>query len=370
MLSDIAADIRRRSIDRWGKRRETILVGLHPALQKALAKLVRYGRSESPILVTGETGTGKELFARALYLTSRRRSKEFLCVNCARYSGDQPIASELFGHRRGSFTGAIADHRGVFEDADGGVVFLDEIGELPPEAQAMLLRTLSEGEIVAVGSTHPKPVNVRVIAATSRDLDKMVADGRFREDLYYRLCYLRLRVPPLRERGDDWELIASHYLVRLCEELQERKQLSSDMVRMLSSYSWPGNVRQVRSCMETGFYMSDGPLITLQDVGDVLEGSSRVQQLRRIPFSGSTDYYLRQMVDEGENFWDVIHRPFIERDLNRSQVRQLIAEGLKRSGGSYKRLTDLFGVAQDDYLKFMDFLRHQRLKPERSGLIH
>lgn len=370
IISDLAADIRQRSIARWGKERETILVGRHPTLQNALTKLVRYARSESPVLITGETGTGKELFARALHLASRRRSKEFLCVNCARYAGEQPIVSELFGHRRGSFTGAVADQRGVFEDADAGIVFLDEIAELPPKAQAMLLRTLSEGEIVAVGSTRPKRVNVRVIAATGRDLDQMVADGRFREDLYYRLCYLRLHVPPLRERGEDWELIASHYLVRLCEESQEQKRLSSDVIRTLSSYPWPGNVRQVRSCVETGFYMSDGPLITLQDVGDVLEGSARVQQLRRIPFLGSTEYFLRRMVDEGQSFWDVIHQPFIERDLNRNQVRQLIAEGLKRSGGSYKRLINLLGIAQDDYLKFMDFLRHQRLKPDPTAHIH
>lgn len=359
---DLARRIQALSTSEWGDKRATVLVGRHPRLEEALTRVVRFAASDSPVLLTGETGTGKELFARALYLSSRRCGRPFLRVNCAQYCSDQLIASELFGHRKGSFTGAIADHRGIFEEGNGGVVFLDEIGDLPLPAQSMLLRVLSEGEIVPVGGNHPRVVDVRVVAATSRDLGAMIDRGEFRADLYYRLRQLRVQVPALRERGDDWSLIAGHYLARLGRQAGSAKRLSAEAMRTLGEYAWPGNVREVRSCMETGFHMAEGSLITPDDFAEALEGGSRPHGV--LPTQQAAERCVR-MIHRGESFWAVIHKPFLDRDLNRGEVRHVIEEGLSLSRGSYKRLISLFNVASDDYLKFMDFLRHHDLKPTR-----
>jgi transcriptional regulator with GAF, ATPase, and Fis domain len=171
-LSEVARTVHAYARERWGhsQSRRTMLLGRHPAFVTALHRVARFAQSDATVLITGETGTGKELFARALYLLSARRGTAFVSVNCAQYQDGQLSVSELFGHRKGSFTGAVADQPGVFEAADGGVVFLDEIGELPPQGQAILLRTLSEGEIVRLGEARARPVNVRVVAATNRDL--------------------------------------------------------------------------------------------------------------------------------------------------------------------------------------------------------
>ena len=356
--------IRQLSIARWGERQATVLIGRDPALFAALEKVVRFGASEAPVLITGETGTGKELFARILFLLSRRNGKPFLRVNCAQYTSEQLIVSELFGHKKGSFTGAVADHRGIFEEADGGVVFLDEIAELPLSAQAVLLRVLSEGEIVPVGGSRPKMVDVRVITASNRNLKRMVAEGKFREDLYFRLRYLSVEIPPLRERGDDWELIARYYLEKLSRKYDRPRYLGGEAIRQLRRHSWPGNVREVKSCIETGFHMSQGREITFRDLAEALEVATREDQLRKVPFAFPAAELCARMASGEESFWDVVYRPFMDRDMSRAEARAVIAEGLRLSGGSYKRLLDIFNIAQEDYLKFMDFLRHHNLKPD------
>lgn len=235
----LARQVDRLAAEQWGGKRPTVLIGRDDALGECLEQIARFATSDSPALLTGETGTGKELFARALFLLGDRRHRPFLSVNCAQYQDSQLIASELFGHKRGSFTGALADHRGLFEEGDGGVVFLDEVGELTLGAQAMLLRVLSEGEIVPVGGTQAKRVDVRVVAATSRDLKPMVKQGTFRADLYYRLRFLSVVVPPVRDRGEDWELIASYYLDQLRAKRRTDKSLSEESREMMRAYSWP-----------------------------------------------------------------------------------------------------------------------------------
>ena len=359
---DIARTIHQQSLDEWGERRATVLIGRHPLLAQALEKIVRFAASDSPVLITGETGTGKELFARAVYLNARRHRRTFMSVNCAQYVGTELVASELFGHRKGSFTGAQGDHRGIFEEADGGFVFLDEVGDLPPQAQAMLLRTLSEGEIVPVGSTQVKRVSVRVVAATSRDLAPMIAAGRFRADLYYRLRPLHVHVPPVRARGDDWELIAQYYLDRFCSDTRVRRELSPEARRALCTHRWPGNVREVRSVVDTGFHICTGARIMPVDFAGALEMAAREVQDN---FNQAViDDLCARMVAGEDSFWETVHRPFLDRDLNRTEVREIIAKGLQSSRGSYKRLLNVFNIEAGDYLKFMDFLRHHRLKPE------
>jgi transcriptional regulator with GAF, ATPase, and Fis domain len=360
----LAREIEERSASEWSGRRPTVIVGRHQRLTEALEEAVRYGPSESPVLITGETGTGKELFARVVFLYSCCRRRTMLSINCAQYSDGNLLASELFGHRKGSFTGAVADKRGLFEEADGGAVFLDEVGELSPTAQAMLLRVLSEGEVVPVGSSQARQVSVRVIAATSRDLPQMVAAGTFRADLFYRLQYLQVRVPPLRERGGDWQLIAGHYLAQLGRRSGTERFLSVDALLGLKGYAWPGNVREVRGMVDTGFHRSTAQLITLADLGAGLESAARSVQFSSLAVTAADELCARMVCGE-TNFWEAVHRPFMERDLNRAEVQEVVACGLRLVGGSYKRLLAPFGLGPDEYLRFMDTLRHHRLKPER-----
>jgi transcriptional regulator with GAF, ATPase, and Fis domain len=362
----VASTIRQRSVERWGEEQATVIVGRHPCLAETLDRTARLAQSESPVLITGETGTGKELFAKAIYLLSPRYKGPSVSVNCAQYQDSQLIASELFGHRKGSFTGAVADHRGVFEAAEGGVVFLDEVGELSSQAQAMLLRLLSEGEIVPVGESRARHVNVRTVVATNRALGEMVEAGRFRADLYYRLRYLQLRIPPVRERGDDWELILCHYLRQLGGPGHARKQFSSEALAVLGRHHWPGNVREIKGVVDTGFHISDGPLIEPHDFAEALADVSRARQMTAVEFALAPEALLASLLAGEGDFWSLVHQPYLDRELNRTQVRELLAQGLARSGGSYKRLLPMVGVVPTDYLRFMDFLRHHRLKPTEA----
>jgi len=370
-LSKIADLVAARSDERWGERQRTTIIGRHASLDAVLERTARFALSESPVLITGETGTGKELFARAIHLLSPRWKRELLSVNCAQYRESQLISSELFGHKRGSFTGAVNDHQGIFETAEGGVVFLDEIGELSPQAQALLLRLFSEAEILPVGASRSRRVNVRTVMATNRNLKEMVDAGTFRADLYYRLRQLNLRVPPVRERGNDWRLIVEHYVEEAAAVAgAEQKQFSPQALEVLGQHDWPGNVRELRAVAESSFHLSDGLVIGPESFGESLESASRLREMSSVPLIGTQpETVLGRLLAGDGAFWELVHEPFLERDLNRHQVRDIVAGGLSRSGGSYKRLLASFGIAQEDYLKFMDFLRHHRLKPTpwRSG---
>jgi two-component system response regulator HupR/HoxA len=364
-LSRTADLVAARSKERWGERQRTTIIGRHASVDAVLEQAARFARSESPVLITGETGTGKELFARALYLLSPRWNREFLSVNCAQYRDSQLISSELFGHKRGSFTGAVNNHEGIFETAEGGVVFLDEIAELSAQAQALLLRLFSEGEILPVGASRSRRVNVRTVVATNRNLREMVDAGTFRADLYYRLRQLTLRVPPVRERGNDWRLIVEHYVEEAAAVAgAEQKQFSPRALEVLGQHDWPGNVRELRAVAESSFHLSDGLVIGPESFAESLESVARLREMSSVPLLGAQpETVLERLLAGAGTFWELVHEPFLERDLNRDQVREIVAGGLSRSGGNYKRLLALFGIAQEDYLKFMDFLRHHRLKP-------
>lgn len=359
----LAHQIRDLSLRRWGDDRPTVLIGRDRRFGEALGEVVRFASSERPLLISGESGAGKELFARALFLTSPRMGESYVTVNCAQYVSEHLLASELFGHRRGAFTGAVADRRGVFEEADGGVLLLDEISELPLPAQAILLRAVAEGEIVPVGAARPTRVDVRVVATTNRKLVEMVDAGSFREDLYYRLRGHLIELPPLRERGDDWELLAAHFLAKLADRHGIVKTFSDEAISNLRLHPWPGNVREVRNVVDAGYHLSDSELITLRDIGGMLEDRTRKDQWSRM-LHNHAERTCQRMESGRTSFWDAIHRPFLDRELNRDQVRDAVAYGLEHfAGGSYRRMLLRFGVAEVDYLKAMDFLRHHRLKP-------
>ena len=234
------------------------IVGRSAALQRALRELEVVAPTGSGVLILGETGTGKELIARAIHNLSARRDRPFIKLNCAAIPSGL-LESELFGHERGAFTGAIMRKAGRFEVADKGTLFLDEVGDIPLELQPKLLRVLQEHEFERLGSTHTQQVDVRVVAATHRDLKQMVADGEFRSDLYYRLHVFPLSVPPLRERGEDIPLLVCHFVDEYSRRMNRRiETISAQAMEALTSYSWPGNVRELQNFIERAVILSPG----------------------------------------------------------------------------------------------------------------
>ncbi|HEY6463669.1 MAG TPA: sigma-54-dependent Fis family transcriptional regulator, partial [Polyangiaceae bacterium] len=242
------------------------LVGTSATMRKVYAIIERVKDTDVPVLVTGESGTGKEMVAKAVHVAGPRAKKPFVGLNCGAIPANL-LESELFGSIRGSFTGADRDRRGLFQEADGGTILLDEIGEMPQKMQAGLLRVLQEKTVRPVGGTTEDPVDVRVIAATNRDLAQMVADGAFREDLYYRLHVVELHVPPLRERVEDVPPLIDHFLsIFAARYRRERKTMSRDALRKLCAYPWPGNVRQLEHVLLSAWLMSDKTDIPAEDV--------------------------------------------------------------------------------------------------------
>jgi DNA-binding NtrC family response regulator len=258
---------------------------------EAMHRVVSLGRraaaSSIPVLIEGESGVGKELIARAIQGESERRDKPFVVVNCGAIP-ETLVESLLFGHEKGSFTGAVDKRIGKFQEADGGTLFLDEVGELPVEAQVKLLRALHDGEIDPVGAKRPIRVNFRLISATNRDMVKLVADGRFREDLYYRLNAFPIWVPPLRERPDDVPELARHFLARFAaEEGRRGRSISPEAVDLLVRYAWPGNVRQLENAMFRAVVLSDDDELTVEEFPQIAAqvegfGSANVQAPRPI----------------------------------------------------------------------------------------
>jgi formate hydrogenlyase transcriptional activator len=241
------------------------IVGSSPALQRVLDEVAKVAATEATVLLLGETGTGKELLARAIHKRSRRASGAFIRVNCAAIPPSL-IASELFGHEKGAFTGALQRRLGRFEAADGGTIFLDEIGELPPEAQVSLLRVLQEREIERVGSSHPIAVDVRVLAATNRDLDAAVERGTLREDLYYRLNVFPIRLPPLRERADDIPILVEYLVDRYAKRVGKSiRNIEKQTLQRLRAYDWPGNVRELQNVIERAVVLCEGETFAIDE---------------------------------------------------------------------------------------------------------
>ncbi len=355
-LSDVALQVRSLSVEAWGEARAVEMVGRNAALVGLLGKLLRVAPHDEPVLIVGESGSGKEALAQALYLLGPRHGRAFVSVNCPQYQDGHLTVSELFGHKKGSFTGAIADRKGCFETADGGVIFLDEIADLHMSAQVMLLRALAAGEFQPLGSDGRRQVNVRVIAATNRPLDKLMVAEEFRHDLFFRLRYFLLAVPALRARGDDWLLLLRYALEKLHLKYGVTKRFSQESLDLLSGYDWPGNIRQLMSVATMGYALSEGDTIQPDDFREQLDPSGADRT------DSAEDLYQR-IVSRREDFWQVVHDPFLARDLNRAQVRAFIAKGLVDAKGRYRDLIALLGLPPSRYQKFMDFLRHNRLKP-------
>ncbi len=256
------------------------IVATSPAMQAVVAAVAQLAQSDSTVLITGESGTGKELVARALHRQSPRRHGRFVPINCGAIP-ETILESELFGHRKGAFTGAIADKKGLLEEAHGGVLFLDEVGEMPASMQVRLLRFLQGGEVRRVGDTETRRVDVRLVVATHRALEDEVAAGRFREDFFYRINVVGVRIPPLRERPEDVPTLADHFVRRIAARLRRNvRGVTPGAVALMTAYHWPGNVRELENAIERAVNVASGELITEGDLPATLTVASRPGALR------------------------------------------------------------------------------------------
>ena len=256
------------------------ILGKTPVMRELFAVVARVGKTDATVLIQGESGTGKELLARAVHVRSARRSRPFIAINCGAIP-ETLLESELFGHEKGAYTGAHTQRKGKLELADGGTLFLDEIGEMSPTLQVKLLRFLQERQIERVGGRALVSVDARVLAATNKDLKSELQAGRFREDLYYRLSVVNLKLPPLRERGEDVVLIANAFLRRTAEAHRRKLRFSTGAVEAMTRYGWPGNVRELENAVERASIMAEGKQIEASDLGiDVVTESSDPASLR------------------------------------------------------------------------------------------
>ncbi|MGA9995341.1 MAG: sigma-54 dependent transcriptional regulator, partial [Pyrinomonadaceae bacterium] len=299
------------------------------SMRDVLSRMERLKDSDAPVLVLGESGVGKEVMARALHEESPRRDKIFLPFNCTAAPRDL-VESQLFGHKRGTFTGAVNDQQGIIRAAEGGTLFLDEIGDLSPEVQPKLLRFLQGGEIMPLGES-PRKVNVRVIAATNRDLEQDVREGRFREDLFYRLNTFVIKVPPLRERVEDIPLLASYYFEETCRRNNRHLAgITPEAMSYLVRYHWPGNVRQLRSEIERiVVFAEDGQSVGVESLSpDILRAGASASPVRfKLDFS----------------------KPIQFKEIMQDIERQLLSEALARHNGNVTRAAELLGLRRQTF---------------------
>ena len=277
-------------------RQEQSLVGEGPRIKEIFQFLARVAPTESTVLIEGESGTGKELAARALHRNSHRANKPFVAINCAAIP-ESLLESDLFGHERGAFTGAAVQKKGRLEVADGGVVFLDEIGELAPALQVKLLRVLQEREFERVGGTQSIRIDVRLIAATNRDLSEAVRNGEFRQDLYYRLAVVKLTMPPLREHRDDIPMLTRHFVQKYAKRSKVKaKPVSREAMAALVNYEWPGNVRELENAIERALVMGSSDAVLLEDLPESLLEQESPAEMHEGKYHASVKELKKQLI--------------------------------------------------------------------------
>jgi len=323
-------------------------------------------RSSAKVLILGETGVGKEVVARSIHEESARRGRPFVAVNCSGIP-ETLLESELFGHVRGSFTGAYRDKPGVIRQAHGGTLFLDELGEMSPRMQAVLLRFTESGEMHPVGADTPAPPSdVRLITATNRDLRAQIEGGTFRQDLYYRLNVIEIRVLPLRDRPDDVTVLLRHYLDRAAEMHDTtRPELTATAEAALVEYSWPGNVRELKNIAERlalgdwrrPIEADDLPFEVRANGKPIIQAMPRDERtaMRTVDHQSA----LARLFDRfaaGDDFWTVVYQPFKARELTRQDLVDLIDAGLRKTSGSYRELLAVFNLPPTQYKRFHAFL--------------
>jgi len=353
-----------------------LLLGESPAITSLRREIEAAARTDAKVLVLGETGSGKEVVARLIHDHSTRSSRAFVAVNCSGIP-ETLLESELFGHTRGSFTGAYRDKPGLVRQADRGTLFLDELGEMSLRMQAVLLRFAETGEAQTIGVDGVTGrSDVRLITATNRNLRERIDAGVFREDLYFRLNIIQIHVPPLRERPEDVMLLLGHYLRKASETHRLHcPELTSEAEQVLSAYAWPGNVRELKNLAERLVVREWDRSIAPQDLPTEIRGSRDnvsvapnsnvvfnpevVPAARRLERgSGAADRLWDRLI-AGENFWTVVHQPFKAHELTRDDLAALIHRGLEHTRGSYRALLGVFGLPPTDYKRFHAFLYQQ-----------
>ena len=340
-----------------------LLLGVSPAMAQVRADIETAARSSAKVLITGETGVGKEVVAALIYRASARAGRQFASVNCAGIP-ETLLETELFGHVRGSFTDAQRDRAGLLETVHGGTLLLDEVGEMSLRMQAMLLRFLETGEVQRVGSANAgRRVDVRVITATNRHLPDRIAAGQFREDLYYRLNVLQISIPPLRERPEDVPVLFEHYL-KMFSDVHEvpAPVVEPDVMTHLAGYGWPGNVRQLRNVVERLVIRASARPVGLAALPP--EIFLRPLDIHEHGGTGrSPDVLLADLTHGRESFWAGVYQPFIDRDLSRAQVRRLITLAYRAAAGNHEDLLRRLGVAPADASRFEEFAFQYRCLP-------
>ena len=336
------------------------------------AEIACASRSDAKVLITGESGVGKEVVARLIHQHSQRAHSPLVTINCAGLP-DSLLESELFGHTRGSFTDAYRDKRGWLEQAHGGTIFMDEVGDMSLRMQALLLRFLENGEIQRVGADRvTSTVDVRVISATNRNLLDRTRDKSFREDLYYRLNVIHIPIPPLRERKDDVSALVEHFLNAYARQHRfgQPRVLEEAMARLVA-YDWPGNVRELKNVAESLVVRRKSDVIRLEDLPREIAGKWSAPVVVSQPTRLTPDVLFERMSVGGESFWSVVYEPFISRDLTRDDLRAIVSRGLERTRGSYKALVQSFNLEPSDYKRFLSFLRkyecHMRFQGFRAA---
>jgi two-component system nitrogen regulation response regulator GlnG len=309
----------------------TTIIGISPAMQEVYKHIALIADSDAGVLILGQTGTGKDLVAKAIHEHSMRKDKPFIAVNCGALP-ENLVEGELFGHARGAFTGADSDQPGRFERADGGTFFLDEIGELPPAAQVKLLRVLDTQTVERLGSAKPIHLDVRIIAATNRDLAEDVKAGRFRTDLYYRLAVVQIKLPPLSQRPDDIGPLARSFLAAMTPGGALVPTLSAQAIKALQEYSWPGNVRELRNAIEHAAAVAGGGAILFEHLPESLRQGGQASQSEPSPF-------IREYVAAMSGHTDDLYRKAIE-PVERAVIRHALA----RCGGNQSQAADMLGL--------------------------
>jgi transcriptional regulator with PAS, ATPase and Fis domain len=343
------------------KRYASELSGTSSQIVELKKEIERVARSEAKVLITGESGVGKEVVAREIHARSNRASRPFVPVNCAGLP-ETLLESELFGHVKGSFTGAYRDKPGKLEAANGGTVLLDEVGEMTLRMQGLLLRFLETGELQKVGSERAVgTVNVRILAATNRSLTEMIRQGQFREDLFYRLNVIHLILPPLRDRRDDIPAMVRQFVNHYSQTNGHRvRGITPEAVAVMARYSWPGNVRELQNVIERLVVVGQRDVIDVEDLpADLRNGAQQPSAAGKIETSVVDDMY-KQLTTERQSFWTTVYPLYMQREITKADVRSLVRKGLEESRGNYRIMLRLFNMEPSEYKKFLNFLRkHQ-----------
>jgi len=344
LLGELITEIKKKETGSGG------ISGKSEPIKEIRKKVLQYSLDDNSVLLLGETGVGKSRTAELIHLYSGRKGK-LITAHMPTFQ-ESLFESELFGHVKGSFTGAVSDKKGLIEEASEGTLFLDEISEIPLSFQTKLLRFIETKKYLKVGETSERSANVRIVSASNKELKKEVKEGNFREDLYYRLAVLEIEIPPLRNRIEDIDLLVDEY-----KYLLKGKKIGKGFMDSIRKHSWHGNIREMRTVLTRAGISAPDP-ITSDDLDKIFNGFNPI-------INDSDDSLVQNFITQMENglsFWKVVKEPFLNRDINRNQVKKLIKTSLMNCGEKYKNLLEGFNIKSDDYKKFMKFINKNKLQ--------